>query len=562
MAMLHVLDVESFGVLPTNDPSYNTDGLNRMFAQANSTYTSTAVPTNATGALASAMRAGVYKVVSSSLVVQSGVRILVGPNVSFVDSTTLLPIASLQAIIVSAYGLAGGVSGLPGSQTISLPGNVLTYAQPANRLYVIGDSIAQQDSPATSLQLGNQKGIATWANAYLGQRFMQLGATGYSGQTTTQILPNVAGLLSGAAALADYVWFMWGQNDVINATDNASVTSVANLCLSNISNAVGQCQALGKIPILQTILPSTSYNDQFKQACWQRINNGLRQMATRIPAIILNDLGVNWTDLTNGGGVIVTTGNFANYTDGVIHPSPRGAAWLAKTYCFQQLDAKIQPVDQFNTYWQTTGTGEVGQLNGMMIGTGGTPGTGFTASTVPTGWTLESQTPASFSATSSSKITNINTYPYSSANPGNASQANFTGGGAIADLIRIKMSGAQSGAFAAGDLIRMVCEVRILSDAGPCIQVPDLNWSLDGGGTLYNWVGANTASGQFNAGGVVAGDLLVIASPWVTNPASPSVLAQPMVRCVTINSNGSSGAASVQFGRVAVQRQAAAVSGY
>src|ERR1700693_2891228 len=94
---LHVFDLEGFSLGPPNPGDWNVDGLNRMFFQAN----------QQGGGLATLMRAGTYLVASASLVIKTGVLILVGPNVFMVDSITLVAIPTLQAVTVSLSAIAG-----------------------------------------------------------------------------------------------------------------------------------------------------------------------------------------------------------------------------------------------------------------------------------------------------------------------------------------------------------------------------------------------------------------------------------------------------------------------
>jgi hypothetical protein len=98
---LHVFDLESFSLSPVNPGDWNVDGLNRMFFQAH----------QLGGGLASLMKAGTYKVQSSALTVLSGVDILIGPNVIFVDWITLAPIPTLDAVTVNIATFAGGGGG-------------------------------------------------------------------------------------------------------------------------------------------------------------------------------------------------------------------------------------------------------------------------------------------------------------------------------------------------------------------------------------------------------------------------------------------------------------------
>lgn len=125
---LFTWSLESIGMDPKGEGLWNSAFLNQMFLSAN----------EAGGGLSSLVKPGTYKVDSASLAITAGIIILAGPNVAMVDSVTLVPIPTLEAITVYLSQIVGpAFLGLTNATLAIVPGFIQ-----AQQAFTIGSSAA------------------------------------------------------------------------------------------------------------------------------------------------------------------------------------------------------------------------------------------------------------------------------------------------------------------------------------------------------------------------------------------------------------------------------------
>lgn len=233
---------------------------------------------------------------------------------------------------------------------------------PANTIVLLGDSITNQNSFYQDDSNTEDRGYFDWANAFLGQRFKVIKNAGIGGNRTDQMLARIdVDVISLKPA-----WCMLygGINDITNDF-NADV-AFANL------KAMYQKLLDNNIKVIgATITPSVNINTIARKTEYFKLNKLIRQYALENPNIIVTDFAAAYIDATNTNPVPIT-----NTTVDGVHPSAYGASLMGKILA-DTLQSIIPFVPLFTN---SNNDPDVKNPNAMMIGTGGTLGTGVTGS--------------------------------------------------------------------------------------------------------------------------------------------------------------------------------------
>ncbi len=274
-----------------------------------------------------------------------------------------------------------------------------------NRIVWVGTSLIQhgQDFASTKNSYSARSAV-TWTNILLKQRaFFQVwydaaaplvafrgSNKGVSGQYTSEILARIDAVI---AIKPDIVILDCGTNDMAGRPDISDPNNIISVVWGETQQIVNRLRSAGIFVVLLSILPRatsvSSYNSGAaarKRARW--MNELRRRYAQITPDVVYCDWGKFWTDAASADGAPV-----AAYTDDGIHQTPDGGYWSALPIV-ELLDTLIRPlasayVGADDVYDATNNPlGNIAPA-GLLVGTGGTVGTGIAAGSVATGWRVE-----------------------------------------------------------------------------------------------------------------------------------------------------------------------------
>ncbi len=227
-----------------------------------------------------------------------------------------------------------------------------------------------------------------WLNMYMQGRFTFVANYAIGG--TTSSIGNLLTSKITAGPKARYAFIQYCTNDV-----NQNIPGAAQQCLDNIQAIVTTVKGLGMTPVLCTppaigdvgAIPNDP-GSGFKTGTLLTIKNGMQQMATNDPAIILFDTFTQTADPNESINRF-----YPNYApiDG-LHLSSYGASAIAR-YFSGLLRTRINTVD----YLPTSAADDVTinanasniVQNGMMLGSSGSitlSAINDVRGTAPTGW--------------------------------------------------------------------------------------------------------------------------------------------------------------------------------
>jgi len=239
------------------------------------------------------------------------------------------------------------------------------------RFMPIGDSITYLDAgnlsdspllPVTTAYRGGAKatGMFGWANAQLGHRLKMAGNGGVPGDTTTQILARLDGLL---AVPSDIVSVLGGANDF-------SQSFTAAQTIANLTTIYGKIRATGRRLVVLTTMSRSTMNTTAGYTYLNTVNQFIKDYARKNPGVILADICSVMTDPATG--TPYNTGTF--YTSDGTHPNAIGAQAMGKVIA----DA-LRPFVPASDVFSSNNLDPLNVMrNACNTGTGGTVANGIT----------------------------------------------------------------------------------------------------------------------------------------------------------------------------------------
>lgn len=248
---------------------------------------------------------------------------------------------------------------------VGIPGNALTTVR-------IGDSITANCGipPASTGQDWFQ-----WGNSIAGSPFVTLANLGVVGALTAAILSQISPAL---AYLPTCVEIMAGTNDVSTGVPYA--TTIANL-----QSMYQQCINAGVYVRAYAILPRNNLSNAGQLGQIIAINQWIKEFWHYNRGGEYIDV---FSSLINPSSTTYTSAaNSSYFYDSVLHPNQLGAYLMGVTiapYLQKWSIAQILPSSSFDDAIVSSGSSPNLAANPLMLGTGGSSGTGITG-TVPNG---------------------------------------------------------------------------------------------------------------------------------------------------------------------------------
>lgn len=300
----------------------------------------------------------------------------------------------------------------------------ITILNPPNTIVLLGDSITDLNA------LGGGRGFFNWANIILSQRFKVIKESGIGGERSDQILARVP---------ADVLAYKPGYCMVLVGTNDITQGYSADVTFANIKKIYEMLMTAKIKVIASTILPHTGYTTSALRIEYFKLNRLIRDYAWQNKNIIFADFASVFIDSINAYPVPAT--GMIPIGD-TVHPSTQGAYKIGK-YLANILDPLVTKHDSLVIL---QGDPNNISVNPMMVGTGGTLGTGASG-VVADGWTLVRAT--------GSKVSRVD------GKPGIWQQIYVPSGGGhlSAAIVRDLTTG-----FTAGDTLYGECEFEGDSD--------------------------------------------------------------------------------------------------
>lgn len=361
----------------------------------------------------------------------------------------------------------------------------LAQSRGNRKVAILGDSRCDQSTVPSLTTVSTTEfskeaqGFITWLQFLTGQRvdFDIADNYGTSGDTTTQMLARVPGMI--AASQAKTVIILAGTNNW-----GASISYAQSI--SDIQAIDALFAAAGWTRIYIAELPrgdSTNTSNRLSATNLKfhlRLVEFYRNLRTT-PGVFVADAWQYWADpLSTTGDVVSVT-----YTKDGLHPDPLGAYWIAQSLV-PVINALYPPIDllpQINSD-QYDGTNNVNgclNTNPMMGGTGGSFNATGGSGTVADGWS-ESAGPTWTRVYSKQTLTN-----------GKAAQQVVLGGTGTASGVSLRQV-ITSGNLAVGDKVYAIASVEIDPSAA---NISQLALQLFDNNTVTSGDFRRTASTEF-----------------------------------------------------------------
>lgn len=242
---------------------------------------------------------------------------------------------------------------------------------------IFGDSITAQNVDPNGGAASSARGYMTWANAFLGERKLDITANaGVGGNTTAQMLARIS---------TDVLAYTPGWVVVLGGTNDASNGVAAATTIANLKSIFQQILATGAKVVACTITPSDYINaNSAYQLAAGDVNNWIRAYSQATAGMVLCD----WAGyLANPADGTPLTAFFQGSVGTRVHPECDGAAVMGRVLA----DALRPHVPRWCGAAQ--GLQDTRNLapNSTFQGSGGTitAGTGVTG-TLATSWTVYS----------------------------------------------------------------------------------------------------------------------------------------------------------------------------
>lgn len=265
-------------------------------------------------------------------------------------------------------------------------------AVPGRKIALFGDSITYLHVVDTANSTTySDRGYFHHANMMLGGAFDLAGVYGYSGYSSTQVMPYVQTVIDSDP---DWVSIKLGVNDVGQITDGNGADGTVTKYRSNITSMVNDFTGNGIKVVLCTPTPSNGWytNSQSADAAvkarglaqidaYHRILKFLYEFASSRPDIILADVGQTILDPAATRPVTATTAAGDATVDGT-HPSAYGAYYMGREWA---RAVRSHIVSRPAVVGRSKDSTVNLSGNGGLSGTGGTAAKGGTVTNLPTG---------------------------------------------------------------------------------------------------------------------------------------------------------------------------------
>lgn len=363
------------------------------------------------------------------------------------------------------------------------------------KVAILGDSITYQcDDCAGNLLSGTSnrnhesQGYMTWLQFLSGQAFhypvagsnyvFTAGNFGVSGQFTAQIAARVPDVIAYAP---DICIVLAGANNVRNLG-----YTFAGM-IANLKSIYDTLTAAGIIVVAIPILPISSWGSltapqiisgrQLQNA----VNNWIRMYPTINGKVIVADPTSSMIDATSATGDPIP-----GITKDGLHPNPAGAYLIGRalwdTLSTMFPCGKHFTLSQADVYSATENAGGNLLTNGLLIGSGGTNGTG-SSGLVADNMSIARVSGSNITTVNSKGATNID------GTPGTFQRlvVSSTGAGVANEAVRLSQTAdISNGNVSAGDVVYAGCELRLSNIASSKFVGVRVGMFFQNGGSTQN----------------------------------------------------------------------------
>ena len=337
----------------------------------------------------------------------------------------------------------------------------------------------------------------------IGGQALSQGVWGYSGGTSTQMVPYIAACL--AAYRPGVVFLHLFENDILSLTLADSYT--------NLKTAIRACKDAGAIPVVFSCLPSMSYTTTAHRDYFGQLNDLIFEECAKQAGAIAVDVSGAYIDTANTYPQPLS-GYIYGAPDNTVHPNVKGNIVLSG-WIYDQI-AHLFHRPKYRVNGKMDGNAILSAIpNPCMAGTTGTLGTNATgASGVAASWTASAVGTAGM-AVVCSKVADGTKFSQNLA-------GSFSGTAAVSgDTTYFYNDNATTG-WAIGDKIYLEIEVEI---TGTPIALKSVYGYVNMTGTseiLYTENFQGSADAGF--GGVYPVGRYVLRSPLYAIPAGTTGL--------------------------------------
>lgn len=430
-------------------------------------------------------------------------------------------LAAIGRVSTASTNPAGGVDLVAGGAQIRAVRN--------NRACVLGDSLVENGkTESATTAIYTARNIAQLAAAKLNQRLRVLNNAGVSGNTTAQMLARFD--TEVAPYVPDWVIVIGCSNDIDNGL-------TGNDILSSLDAIYAKCQIIGANMVF-TNTSAGGYGTELKHTYWYQAHQGCIDRHNTLHGFYYAPMYFGAVDLTTTNNAAYSTAKAGMLYD-ARHPSASGVHTVYSEAVAAFFDSFL-PSNQSGHGSRSSATvGDLSclTLNGLMSATGGTAGTGNTATVMPNLWT---------GARTGMITAAFDVANRSDGRAGRWLTAALSGAIAVTDSVTVSSPVSSFAAIASpaiGQLVRFEADCEATASSGTIGQLEFEVQILNSAGTLIFTAAANRiAAGEYLG---ITGFSGRLATPDFIMPAAAS-------RVVTILRMATSvgGVAVVKWGSV------------